>query len=42
VFMSDVLGVEVFLLAPTVSGDDAGARFCESLSPSTTRFRDMP
>jgi hypothetical protein len=36
VFLSDVLGVEVFLLAPTVSGGDcAGLRFCAPLSPSS-------
>jgi hypothetical protein len=35
-FLSDVLGVEVFLLAPTASGGDGpGPRFCAPLSPST-------
>jgi len=34
----DVLGVDVFILAPTVSGDGAGARFCASLSPSPPPF----
>ena len=40
VLLSDVLGVEVFLLAPTASGDDgAGPRFCASLPTSSPRFR---
>jgi hypothetical protein len=39
VLLSDVLGVEVFLLAPTVSGGDGdGPRFCTSLPPSPTSF----
>jgi hypothetical protein len=39
VFLSDVLGVEVFLLAPTVSGGDgAGLRFCAPLPPSPPSF----
>jgi hypothetical protein len=39
VLLSDVLGVEVFLLAPTVSGGDgAGPRFCVPLPPSPTSF----
>ncbi len=42
VLRSDVLGVEVFLFAPTVSGDDAVAHFCVSLSQSSPRFRDIP
>ena len=37
VLLSDVLGVEVFLLAPTASGDGAGPRFCEPL-PTLPRF----
>jgi hypothetical protein len=39
VLLSDVLGVEVFLLAPTTSGDDgAGPRFCAPLPPSPPSF----
>ena len=42
VLLSDVLGVEVFLLAPTASGgDDAGPRFCAPLPPSPPRFRGI-
>ena len=41
VLLSDVLGVEVFLFAPTVSGDDTAGRFCEPLPSSPARFRDM-
>jgi hypothetical protein len=42
VFLSDVVGVEVFLLVPTVSGDDdAGPRFCVPLPPSTPRFHGI-
>ncbi len=38
-FLSDVLGVEVFLLTPTTSGgDDTGPRFCVPLSPSSPSF----
>jgi hypothetical protein len=38
--LSDVLGVEVFLLAPTASGGDgAGPRFCSPLTPSPPSFR---
>jgi hypothetical protein len=37
--LSDVLGVEVFLLAPTASGGDgAGPRFCAPLPPSPPSF----
>ncbi len=37
--LSDVLGVEVFLLAPTVSGGNGvGPRFCVPLSPSPPSF----
>ena len=39
--LSDVLGVEVFFLAPTVSGDVAGACFCAPLPPSPPPFRGM-
>ena len=39
--LSDVLGVEVFFLAPTASGDGAGARFCAPLPPSPPPFRGM-
>jgi hypothetical protein len=39
VLLSDVLGVEVFLLAPTASGGDgAGPRFCAPLPPSPPSF----
>jgi hypothetical protein len=39
VFVSDVLGVEVFLLTPTVSGDDGGGpHFCVPLPPSPPSF----
>jgi hypothetical protein len=42
VLLSDVLGVEVLLLSPTVSvGDGAGPRFCEPLPPSPPRFRGI-
>ena len=42
VLLSDVLGVEVFLLAPTASGGDgAGPRFCAPLPPSPPRFRGI-
>ncbi len=37
VLLSEVLGVKVFLLAPTASGDGARERFCVSLSPSPPR-----
>ncbi len=37
--LSDVLGVEVFLLTPTVSdGDGDGPRFCAPVPPSPPRF----
>ncbi len=44
VLLSDVLGVEVFFLSPTVSGDDGGVCFCESpwMSPSSPRFDGIP
>ncbi len=42
VFRSDVLGVEVFLFALTVSGDDVVVRFCVPLPHSPPRFRDIP
>ena len=39
VLLSDVLGVEVFLLAPTASGGDgAGPCFCAPLPPSPPSF----
>ena len=38
--LSDVLGVEVFFVPPTASGDGAGARFCAPLPSSSPRFRD--
>jgi hypothetical protein len=39
VLLSDVLGVEVFLLALTASGGDgAGPRFCAPLPPSPPSF----
>ena len=38
---SDVMGVEVFLLALTASGDGAGAHFCVTLPLSSQRFRGM-
>ena len=42
VLLSDVLGVEVFLLSPTVSdGDGTGPHFCGPLPPSSPRFRDI-
>ena len=34
--LSDVLGVEVFFLAPTASGDGAGAHFCVTVSFDST------
>jgi hypothetical protein len=38
--LSDVLGVEVFLLTPTTcGGDGAGPCFCAPLPPSPPRFR---
>ena len=42
VILSDVLGVEVFFLAPTVSGDGAGVCFCVLLPPSSPRFDGIP
>jgi hypothetical protein len=43
VLLSDVLGVEVFLLAPTSSdGDGAGPRYCAPLPPSPPRLRGIP
>ena len=39
--LSDVLGVEVFFLSPTGSGDVAGARFCVPLPSSPPPFRGM-
>ena len=42
VLRSDVLGVKVFLLAPTVSGDDSGVCFCAPLPPSPPRCLDIP
>ncbi len=39
VLLSDVLGVEVFLLVPTASGDNAGPRFCAPLPPSPPRLK---
>ena len=39
--LSDVLGVEVFFLAPTASGDGAGTRFCAPLPPSPPPFRGI-
>ncbi len=42
VLLSDVMGVEVFLLAPTVSdGDGTGPHFCVPLPPSSPRFRGI-
>ena len=42
VLLSDVLGVEFFLLSPTASGgDDAGPRFCTTLPTSPPRFRGI-
>ena len=40
--LSDVLGVEVFFLAPTVSDNGAGVLFCALLSPSTPCFDGIP
>jgi hypothetical protein len=38
VLLSDVLGVEIFFLATTASGNGADARFCVTLPPSPPRF----
>ncbi len=39
--LSPAMALVRALLAPTLSGDDAGERFCAPLTPSPPRFRGI-